>query len=177
MLPNLCIRDIRNDEFEALGQLMVDTYSKLAGFPTPNEQPDYYHMLANIGKFTEKKDTRVLVAVLPDQELAGGVVYFADMAEYGSGGIAPTIKNASGIRLLGVTPKCKSMGVGKALTNACIRMAKEKGHHEVILHTTQAMQIAWGLYRKLGFERSAELDFMQAGLPVFGFQLKLLNTT
>ena len=67
------------------------------------------------------------------------------------------------------------MGAGRALTNACILLARAKGHSQVVLHTTQAMQVAWGLYESLGFERSKDLDFMQERLPVFGFRLKLVK--
>ncbi len=172
MIPQLTIRDLRPTEADALGRLMVEVYSSLEGFPTPDEQPRYYELLAHIGDFTQKKDARVLVA-LAGEELVGGVVYFGDMAEYGSGGTATTVQKASGIRLLGVSPKSRNLGVGRALTQACIQLAREKGHAQVILHTTQAMQIAWQLYERLGFVRSEDLDFSQQDLPVFGFRLPL----
>jgi ribosomal protein S18 acetylase RimI-like enzyme len=63
--------------------------------------------------------------------------------------------------------------VGKALTHACIERARERGHAQVILHTTLAMRVAWALYESLGFERSEDLDFRQGDLPVFGFRLRL----
>jgi GNAT superfamily N-acetyltransferase len=169
------IRDLKANEHAALGRLMVDVYSHLPGFPTPDEQPAYYELLANIGRFTEKAGARVLVAIAPESELIGGVVYFGDMAQYGSGGIATSIRDASGIRLLGVSPKHRRLGVGKALTNACLDLARRQGHAEVILHTTQPMQIAWGLYERLGFVRSPGLDFLQQELPVFGFRLRLVQ--
>jgi ribosomal protein S18 acetylase RimI-like enzyme len=173
MTRSLYIREIRNDEFARLGELMVDVYSGLAGFPTPDEQPRYYEMLANIGRFAGKKDAKVLVAISAGNELVGGIVYFGDMAEYGSAGIATTVKNASGIRLLGVSARYRGVGAGKALTRACIELAKEKRHSHVVLHTTQPMQVAWSLYEKLGFERARDLDFSQEGLPVFGFRFWL----
>lgn len=129
---------------------MVEVYSSLEGFPTPEEQPRYYELLTNIGRFTEKKDARVLVALTPGNELVGGIVYFGDMAEYGSGGTATAEKNASGIRLLGIAPKFQGLGAGKALTLACVQSAREKGHAQVILHTTQAMQVAWQMYERFG---------------------------
>lgn len=150
---------------------MVDVYSKLEGFPTPEEQPHYYEMLSNIGSLNEKSHTHVLVAITPEGNLVGGVVYFSDMSQYGSGGTARAEKNASGIRLLGVDPKYRRSGIGKALTQACVQMALKRGHSQVILHTTEAMQVAWKLYQKLGFKRSKDLDFMQEKLPVFGFRL------
>jgi ribosomal protein S18 acetylase RimI-like enzyme len=171
--PELTIRDARPDEFAALGRLLVEVYSRLEGFPTPAEQPGYYEMLANIGRFTEKPGARVLVAAQPNGELAGGVVYFGDMTHYGSGGSAPSIRSASGIRLLGVDPRHRGLGAGRALTRACVELARQQDHAQVILHTTLAMQVAWRLYENLGFARSADLDFSQQGLAVFGFRLVL----
>ncbi len=152
---------------------MISVYSSLEGFPSQSEQPDYYEMLASIGDFSEQKDTKVLVAISTAGELLGGLVYFADMSRYGSGGTATSVKNASGFRLLAVDPEARGVGVGKALSNACVQLARNKGHSQVILHTTRAMQVAWRLYLKLGFERSPDLDFDQQGLPVFGFRLRL----
>jgi len=166
-------REIRRDEYEALGRLMVEVYAGLDGFPTPEEQPTYYEMLANIGHMTEQRDTEVLVAMAEDGTIVGGVVYFSDMAMYGAGGSATAETNASGIRLLGVDPRSRGAGVGRALTNACLQRARDQGHAQVILHTTQAMQVAWRLYENMGFERSQDLDFDQEGLPVFGFRLML----
>jgi ribosomal protein S18 acetylase RimI-like enzyme len=175
MSTPLKVRDARPDEFDALGRLMVEVYSSLDGFPKPADQPHYYEMLAGIGRFTEKPSARVLVALSAEGALVGGVVYFGDMAEYGSGGIATSVKGASGIRLLGVDPEFRNAGAGKALARACILLAREEGHSQVILHTTQAMRVAWGLYERLGFTRSEDLDFSQQGLPVFGFRLELTN--
>lgn len=170
---DLTIRDLRRDECDALGRLLVQVYSGLEGFPTPQEQPHYYELLANIGRFAEKPGVRVLVAATGAEELAGGVVYFADMAHYGSGGVATTIPNASGIRLLAVDPRFRGGGVGKALTRACIQLARDAGHREVILHTTAPMQVAWKMYERLGFVRAGELDFLQEGYPVLGFRMSL----
>lgn len=173
MSNSLEIREVQRNESKLLGQLMTDVYSNLDDFPTQKEQPAYYEMLANIANFNEEKDTKVLVAKSAEGALVGGVVYFSNMASYGSGGTAATVKNASGIRLLGIDSKFRGTGAGKALTNACIKLALDSGHSQVILHTTQAMPIAWKLYTKLGFKRSSSLDFMQEELPVFGFKLSL----
>lgn len=170
---NITIRDIRAEEGAVLGQLLVEVYATLPGFPSPEQQPRYYEMLRNIYAFTERPATRVLVALDDREHIVGGVVYFGDMAQYGSGGTATRETRASGIRLLGVSPSVRGGGIGKALTEACLALARDSGNTQVILHTTEAMRIAWGLYERLGFVRSSDLDFMQEALPVFGFRLKL----
>lgn len=164
------IRNAKPSEFETIGQLMVQVYSQLEGFPTAEEQPNYYKMLANIGELTQKPGTELLVAVSSENTIAGGVVYFNDMQYYGSGGTATKELNASGFRLLAVDPEIRGAGIGKLLTNACIQKAKDE-KHQLIIHTTMAMQTAWKMYENLGFQRSEDLDFMQGELPVFGFRL------
>ncbi|WP_242927682.1 GNAT family N-acetyltransferase [Pontibacter vulgaris] len=167
------IRNANPTEHEEIGKLMVRVYSQLDGFPKETEQPAYYSMLANVGDFTQKPGTEILVAVSPAGNIAGAVVFFSDMQYYGSGGTATQEKNAAGFRLLAVDPAARGLGIGKLLTNACIQKAKEKELSQVIIHTTKAMQQAWKMYESLGFKRFEELDFMQGELPVFGFRLYL----
>lgn len=173
MTDNLDIREVKPSEQRLLGELAVEVYSSIEGFPAPTELPDYYEMLANIGGLNEQKDFKVLVAETAAKEIAGGIVYCSNMARYGAPGTAIMAKHASGIRLLCVDPGFRRMGIGRALTNACIALARHKGHKQVILHTTKAMQVAWGLYQTMGFKRSADLDFTEDDIQVFGFRLRL----
>ena len=168
------VRDARPEEHAALGRLMVSVYSSLEGFPDPAEQPRYYELLADIGRFSGQPDTRLLVAVAGDR-LLGGVVYFSDMARYGSGGTATAERDASGFRLLAVDPDARGMGVGRALAERCIELARAHGHRHVVIHTTDAMRVAWGMYEGMGFRRAPDLDFMQEELQVHGFRLQLLR--
>lgn len=167
------VRNAKPDEFMELGKLMVQVYSQLEGFPTATEQPNYYKMLANIGELTNNPKTELLVAVSSDCKIVGGVVYFGDMKYYGSGGSATKEQNTSGFRLLAVDDTARGYGIGKLLTNECIKKAIDNKHSQIIIHSTKAMQIAWKMYENLGFKRSEDLDFMQQELPVFGFRLLL----
>lgn len=169
------VRNAKPGEFEQVGKLMVQVYSQLEGFPKQTEQPEYYKMLANIGDFIHKPGTELLVAVSADGKIAGGVVYFSNMQHYGSGGTATNELNASGFRLLAVDPLARGLGIGKLLTNECIRKAKDNKHSQLIIHSTKAMQTAWNMYENMGFKRSEDLDFIQGKLPVFGFRLALLQ--
>ena len=173
MEQNYLVRNAKPGEFEGIGKLMVRVYSQLEGFPKESEQPGYYRMLANIGEFSNKPKTEILVAVSSECKIAGAVIYFSDMKYYGSGGTATREQNASGFRLLAVDPLTRGYGIGKLLVMECIRKAKDKKHSQIIIHTTKAMQTAWKMYENIGFERSGNLDFMQENLPVFGFRLLL----
>ena len=167
------IRNADPSEFEEVGRLMVSVYSQLDGFPNESEQPEYFRALANVGAFTLKPDTALLVAVSDENKIAGALVYFDNMIYYGSGGTATNEKNASGFRLLAVDPLTRGRGVGRMLADECVRRAREKKHRQLIIHTTMAMQTAWRMYENMGFKRSADLDFKQGDFPVFGFRLPL----
>ncbi len=164
------IRQAKESEFKEVGELMVKVYSQLEGFPKQSEQPDYYKKLADIGELTKKPETELLAAVSTTGKIAGAVVYFNDMKYYGSGGTAAGEKNAAGFRFLAVDPSHRGEGMGKGLTIECLEKARRNKRSQVIIHSTKFMQVAWKMYEDMGFRRSADLDFMQGKLPVFGFR-------
>lgn len=170
---NFKVRRADPKEYERLGQLTVQAYLQLPGMPGLDEQPAYYAMLRDVGARAIRPTIEILVAVTADHELLGGVTFVGDMQYYDSGGTACTHTGSSGIRLLAVKPEARGFGAGRALTAACVRRAVEKGSAQVILHTTRAMETAWGLYERMGFLRSPDLDFRQGRLSVYGFRLSI----
>jgi ribosomal protein S18 acetylase RimI-like enzyme len=173
MASTLTIREARPEEFAALGELLVNCYASLPGMPTVEEQPDYYGRLREVSKRVASPGLRIYVATDPSGALLGCVDFIADMKHYASGGSASSVPDAAGIRLLAVDPARRGGGVGKELTGFCIDRARELGRSQVVLHTTRAMQTAWGMYERLGFVRFPEIDFRQGDLEVFGFRLPL----
>ena len=171
--PKFSVRKARPEEFSAAGEMAVEVYANLAGMPTLVEQPEYYNRLRDVGLRASNPAISVYVAVTQIGQLLGTVDFIDDMKHYGSGGSAGTVPDAAGIRLLAVGPEHRRMGIGKHLTEFCIKRAGSLGKSGVILHTTRAMQTAWGMYERMGFTRFPEIDFMQGKLEVFGFQLDL----
>lgn len=165
------VRMAREDEFDQLGELIVNAYTSLDGFPKKHEQPEYYELLRNVGSIATKPDVELLVAQSSNERLAGCVVYFGDISQYGSGGIAPRQPNSAGFRLLAVHESMRGNGVGQMLTQACIDRARNQGRKHLILHSTMSMVSAQRMYERMGFKRSEDLDFMQHELKVMGYRL------
>ncbi len=167
------IRPARAEEYDALGRLLVKAYATLPGMPQPDEQPDYYAMLADVAGRATRPSLTVFVATSEQGALLGSIDFIADMRHYGSGGTASTVTDAAGVRLLAVDNAFRGKGTGRALTQFCIQRARDLGKARVVLHTTKAMQAAWAMYEALGFIRFPEIDFRQGSLEVFGFRLNL----
>lgn len=172
----ITIRKARPLEYTRIGQLMVDVYAALDGFPKPEEQPRYFDMLANVGRLTEKPGIALLVATDETEAIAGALIFVGDMAHYGSSGPGTGETDAAGFRLLAVDPRFRGRGIGRQLALECIRRARELGKKHVIIHSTKAMSTAWAMYERMGFTRDSELDFNQGDLEVFGFRFKLEET-
>lgn len=167
------VRNALDYEFQEIGELLVNVYSRVEGFPKQDEKPEYYEMLANVENFIKYPKTEILVSVSENNKIAGAVVYFGDMQYYNSPGIATKEIDAAGFRLLAVDNSFKGKGIGRMLTLECIKKGRLQGVKQIIIHTTESMKIAWKMYESLGFIKSENLDFTDGTLHVFGFRLHL----
>jgi GNAT superfamily N-acetyltransferase len=169
----LTIRQAELRDYAAIGGMLVSAYAALPGMPSPQEQPDYYFMLADVAARAARPSLTVFTAVDEGDRLLGSIDFIDDMRHYGSGGAASTVTEAAGVRLLAVADAARGKGIGKALTQYCITRARDAGKARIVLHTTKVMQAAWAMYERLGFTRFPDIDFRQGTLDVFGFQLGL----
>lgn len=167
------IREARPEEYVSLGELMVNVYSQLEGFPSQEEIPEYYNNLRNVGEFTKSPKVKLFVAISEVSTVDGGLVYFGDMKYYGAGGEATTSQHGAAFRLLAVDPNTRGKGLGKLLIEACFEEARKEGFEYLMIHSTKYMMAAWKMYERMGFVRYPEIDFEQSGVSVFGFRYKL----
>jgi len=63
------------------------------------------------------------------------------------------------IRLLAVHPDARGKGVGRELTDECLRRARAMGAPVMGLHTADIMAVAQAMYERMGFTRYPENDF------------------
>lgn len=78
------------------------------------------------------------------------------------------------IRLLGVSPQARGLGIGRALMQECLRRARADGAVTMGLHTTKLMDVARAMYLRLGFARAPAYDFHPApDFTVEAFRLDL----
>ena len=64
------------------------------------------------------------------------------------------------LRLLIIDPKARGIGLGRRLTRACIRFAKQKGYRKVVLWTQSHLTAARAIYERENFKlKSSQKHF------------------
>ena len=77
------------------------------------------------------------------------------------------------VRMLVVLPSERGHGIGRALTEECIRRADRDSAHLLALHTSPIMSVALPMYQRLGFERHGDAPSLM-GVP-YSIYVKQLN--
>jgi GNAT superfamily N-acetyltransferase len=158
------IRPIRPEEHSELADITVAAYLGI-GHVDDEYEPELRDVAGRVA------GGEVLVAVDDDGRILGGVTYVPDRAspyaEFDG-------EHAAGIRMLAVRPDAQGRGVGEALTQECIELAREGGRRELILHSGTTMKAAHHLYEKLGFVRDPNLDWWPTpGIELLGYRMHL----
>jgi ribosomal protein S18 acetylase RimI-like enzyme len=159
----MLIRDVRPDEYATVGELVVDVYRSI--IPDLDEYADELRDVA--GRIAA--GVHVWVAE-EDGTVAGTVSYVPAPGPYAEW----PDPRAGGIRMLAVLPAFQGRGIGEALVRACLDQARADGQERVYLHTTDWMETAQRLYRRIGFVRAPELDWLpvpEVALTAFVFEL------
>ena len=86
---------------------------------------------------------------------------------------SPTLpEDAAHIRMLGVLPEARRLGVARALMEDADRRAREAGKRRLTLHTTERMKAAQAMYSSLGFSRVPDRVFPD-GFVLLGYTKRL----
>jgi len=137
-------------EYPEVARLTVAAYEALVG---PERLFGYRDELEDVAG--RAAAGTVLVAVDGADAVLGAVTYVpgprTPLSEFDD-------DDACGIRMLAVDPARQGGGAGRALTVACIERAQADGRGRIVLHSTSAMEIARGMYERLGFERTPRRD-------------------
>jgi DNA-binding MarR family transcriptional regulator/GNAT superfamily N-acetyltransferase len=72
------------------------------------------------------------------------------------------------IRLLLVERRARGLGVGRALTEQCIRFARQAGYSSITLWTQSILVAARGIYQRAGFHRIEEEPHHSFGVDLVG---------
>lgn len=155
--PQLVIRDARPEDTDRVATLILESYAEFE-----NDVPASVWELAKaewsnvLGRWEEAE----LIVAERGGELLGTVTFYPD------GTLSRTESWPPGwaaIRIFCVSPRARKRGAGSALTQECIRRARERGIATIGLKTGLFMVAARAAYEKAGFVRDREHDHYWTG--------------
>ena len=164
----ISLREARAAELDAVGAIMAAAYAE---FMPPTRPPELRGYEDEIRDVRRRIDTSTLIIASFDGRIVGAVTYYPDSTKEAN---TPWPASWAVFRLLAVLPEARGRGVGRLLTEECIRRARAARREAVGLHTTHLMNVARAMYERMGFVRVPELDFFpMPTLRVMAYRLTL----
>ncbi len=152
------IRDAKREELDDVADVISAAYAQYAPPPESGkalldafdeyriDQRDVWSRLADSQLIVAEEEGRII-----------GTVTFYPPGSDKKGENWPA--EWAAIRLLAVHPDARGKGIGRLLTDECLRRARELGAPAVGLHTSHIMAVAQAMYERMGFTRYPENDF------------------
>jgi GNAT superfamily N-acetyltransferase len=159
------IREARAGEFDEVAAVLQAAYEEhMPSADSPlsdQERAGWAGYGADIIDVRSRLDHTELIVAEEDGRVLGAVTFYPPHA----GVHYPTEVDHqdfppewAAFRLLGVHPDARGRGLGRKLTEECLRRAAEHGAPVVGLHTLSMMETAGKLYVRMGWVRAPEWD-------------------
>ena len=161
------LRDARTDELDAIGDLMVAAYTQFSPSLPAHAWREYEDEIRDVRR---RLAEATLIVAEDGSRLAGAVTLYPDATKEPHAAWPASWAN---FRLLAVDPTARGRGIGRLLTEECIRRARRARRAALGLHTTHLMDVARAMYERMGFVRVPELDFF----PVPQFRVMAYRLT
>ena len=166
MPAEVVIRDARPDEVDTVGAVILEAYAQFQAAYPADSWERYYGM---VGRMQEHFDAAEVIVAELDGRIIGTVTFYRDGSKSGQG---EWPEGWAGVLRLAVLPGQRGLGLGKLLTQECIRRCREAGISTLALHTTDWMPLAKSMYERMGFVREPSFDFIpRPGIYAYGYKL------
>ncbi|MGH8454210.1 MAG: GNAT family N-acetyltransferase [Nevskiales bacterium] len=141
------LREFQSADAAAVNEVALAAFDELR-----HHYNDWPTFSRNIGNMASLAQTGELIVATIQEKVAGAVTY-----------VGPGKKKREFfpiewpiLRMLVVAPAHRGLGIGRALTEECIRRAKRDGAPLIALHTTPIMKVALPMYERMGFKYQHE---------------------
>jgi ribosomal protein S18 acetylase RimI-like enzyme len=138
------LRDYRDDDAEAIIRVALAAFAEFE-----QHYSDWPLFNANVAKMAELAKTGEIIVAEDNGEIVGAVAYVGPQQP------KPTFFEPAWpiIRMLVVDPSARGKGIGRQLTEECLRRAERDQSPVIALHTTPIMTVALPMYLRMGFAR------------------------
>lgn len=139
---NYILREYRESDERQVDELALSAFAQYAC-----EYEDWEGFSRKISQMSKLAESAELFVAEMDSQIVGAMVY-----------VGPNKAKAEFfkpewaiIRMLVVAPEARGKGIGRALTDICLKCAKRDQAGILALHTSKIMRVALSMYLKMGF--------------------------
>ena len=150
-LAQPAVRAAAFEERAAIGDLLVRANLEYRTLVSAAIVDDYLESLRSL---TQDWADKEFLVVESGGKLVGTVTLYPDASAIRAD--LPPVW--AGLRALAVDPDARGRGVGRQLTEACVRHAARLDRPAICLHNAALQRAARALYLSLGFERCPQFD-------------------
>ena len=138
------------EDYQEIARIVLSSYRATVGETLDSGYAAY------LERVEERADAATLLVARAGGKVVGTVTFVPDS----SSPMAEELReDEAGMRILAVDIAAQGKGYGKALTLACVDLARASGKKALFLHTTELMRTAQSMYASLGFQRVPERDW------------------
>lgn len=162
---SIVVREAAPGEYGAIADLTVDAYREFRAAIGP-ELWEAYEL--DLRAVPERAREAVILVAEEASSLVGAAAYYRP----GYRQMQWFPKEHAWLRVLAVSPAQRGRGIGRMLTEECIRRARSEGASGLGLHTTHLMTTARAMYEQMGFQVEEEFE-TDGGIKVWQYLLPL----
>ncbi|MGL3108598.1 GNAT family N-acetyltransferase [Bradyrhizobium sp. BR 1432] len=149
------LRDYQPADADAVRRVALAAFAQFE-----QDYSDWPTFTANVAKITELSRTGEIVVAEDGGEIVGAVAYIG-LRQPKAAFFDPAWPI---IRMLVVDPSARGKGIGRQLTEECVRRAERDQSPVIALHTTTIMTVALPMYLRMGFAKVHEAPDI-SGVP------------
>jgi ribosomal protein S18 acetylase RimI-like enzyme len=167
----ITIREARPEEYAEAGDVTAAAYAE---FVRP-EDADWRAYVEELRDVRSRAARAVVLVALDDAEESDRRILGTLTLELSTRideDSPPLPEDAAHVRMLGVLPEARRLGVARTLMEEAERRARAAGKTRLTLHTTERMKAAQKMYDSLGFSRAPDRVFPD-GFVLLGYERAL----
>ncbi|MDI3562300.1 GNAT family N-acetyltransferase [Bradyrhizobium sp. Arg816] len=141
------LRDYQPADAEAIVRVALAAFAQFE-----RHYSDWPLFAIHVAKMPELAKTGEIIVAEDGGQIVGAVAYVGPQAP------KPAFFDPAWpvIRMLVVDPAARGKGIGRQLTEECLRRAERDQSPAIALHTTPIMTVALPMYQRMGFTRVRE---------------------
>jgi ribosomal protein S18 acetylase RimI-like enzyme len=166
----ITIREARPEEYAEAGDVTAAAYAE---FVRP-EDADWRAYVEELRDVRSRAARAVVLVAVDDASEDGRILgtLTLELSTRIDEDSPPLPEDAAHVRMLGVLPEARRLGVARSLMEEAERCARAAGKTRLTLHTTERMTAARKMYDSLGFSRAPDRVFPD-GFVLLGYERAL----